>query len=164
MSERSRPVAVIAALTVAALMAATASAMVLTQHLRDEGPVASSIHWKTRPGPRYRVCFRLTKDDQVSVAVVDPEKRQVKVLANTPLRGGDTPHCFDWEGRGDSGAPVPPGRYHLQLTLRRANRVAVSGERLRIYGPNVNSGSSSDVKRVAPDGAPSRQAGDPRTP
>jgi flagellar hook assembly protein FlgD len=140
-SERSRPVAVIAALTVAALMAATAGAMVLTQHLRDEGPVASSIHWKTRPGPRYRVCFRLTKDDQVRVAVVDAERHQVKVLAVAPLGGGDTPHCFDWDGKGDSGQPVPPGRYHLQLTLRGADRVAVSGERLRIYGTNINSGT-----------------------
>jgi len=124
---------VIAALTVAMLLAATAGAMVLTQHLRDEGPVASSIHWKTRPGPRYRVCFRLTKDDRVQVAIVDDDDRRVKLLANRELAGGDTPHCFDWDGRGDSGQPVPPGRYHLQLSLDRADRVAVSGERLRIY-------------------------------
>jgi hypothetical protein len=128
-------VAVIATLTVAALLAASAGAMVLTQHLRDEGPVASSIHWKTRPGPRYRVCFRLTKEDRVRAAVVDPENRQVKLLADRELGGGDAPHCFDWDGRGDSGQPAPPGRYHLQLSLERADRVAVSGERLRIYGP-----------------------------
>ncbi len=134
MSERSRPVAAIAALTVAALLIATAGAMVLTQHLRDEGPVASSIHWKTRPGPRYRVCFRLTRDDQVRVAVVDPQNRQVSVLADAPLEGGDTPHCFDWDGTTGAGEPAPPGRYHLQLSLARADRVAVSGERLRIYG------------------------------
>jgi hypothetical protein len=132
-SARSRPVGVIAALTVAALLAASAGAMVLTQHLRDEGPVASSIHWKTRPGPRYRVCFRLTKDDRVRAAVVDTDERQVKLLSNGELRGGDTPHCFDWDGRGDSGDPVPPGRYHLELRLDEADRVAVSGERLRIY-------------------------------
>jgi hypothetical protein len=132
-SARSRPVGVIAALTVAALLAASAGAMVLTQHLRDEGPVASSIHWKTRPGPRYRVCFRLTKDDRVQAAVVDTDERQVKLLSNGELRGGDTPHCFDWDGRSDSGDPVPPGRYHLELRLDEADRVAVSGERLRIY-------------------------------
>lgn len=129
----SRAVGLIAALTVAVLLAATAGAMVLTQHLRDEGPVASSIHWKTRPGPRYRVCFRLTKDDRARVAIVDDDDRRVKLLANHELAGGDTPHCFDWDGRGDSGQRVPPGRYHLQLSLDRADRVAVSGERLRIY-------------------------------
>ena len=133
MSARSRPVAVIAALTVAVLLLATAGAMVLTQHLRDEGPVASSIHWKTRSGPRYRVCFRLTKDDRVRVTVVDFEERPVKLLADAPLRGGEAAHCFDWDGRSDSGEPVPPGRYLLRLTLQRADRVAVSGERLRIY-------------------------------
>lgn len=127
--------AVIAALTVAALMAATAGAILLTQHLRDEGPVASSIHWKTRSGPRYRVCFRLTNEDRVRVAVVDPEDRRVKLLADAELRGGDAPHCFDWDGRTDAGQPAPPGRYHLELGLERAERVAVSGERLRIYGP-----------------------------
>jgi hypothetical protein len=120
---------------VAALLVATAGAMVLTQHLRDEGPVASAIHWKTRPGPRYRVCFRLTKDDRVRVAVVDFEDRQVRLLAVAPLAGGDTPHCFDWDGRSGSGQLVPPGRYHLQLGLEDADRVAVSGERLRIYRP-----------------------------
>jgi hypothetical protein len=134
-SERSRPVAAIAAVTVALLLAATAGAMVLTQHLRDEGPVASSIHWKTRPGPRYRVCFRLTKGDQVRVAVVDPSERLVRVLADSPLAGGDTPHCFDWDGINDVGQPVPPGRYHLQLSLDDAGRTAISGERLRIYSP-----------------------------
>jgi hypothetical protein len=132
-SARSRPVAVIAALTVAALLASTAGAMVLTQHLRDEGPVASSIHWKTRSGPRYRVCFRLTRDDRVQVTVVDFEERPVRLLSDGPLRGGEAAHCFDWDGKSDSGEPVPPGRYLLQLTLEEADRVAVSGERLRIY-------------------------------
>jgi hypothetical protein len=132
-SERSRPVAVIAAFTVAALLVATAAAMIVTQHLRDEGPVASSIHWKTRPGPRYRVCFRLTKSDRVRVAVVDSDDRQVRLLAHAPLAGGDTPHCFDWNGTSGVGQPVPPGRYHLRLTLEQADRSAVSGERLRIY-------------------------------
>jgi hypothetical protein len=124
---------VIAAVTVALLLAATAGGMVLTQHLRDEGPVASSIHWKTRSGPRYRVCFRLTKSDQVRVAVVDPGDRVVRVLADSSLAGGDTPHCFDWDGSNAVGQPVPPGRYHLQLSLERADRVATSGERLRIF-------------------------------
>jgi hypothetical protein len=138
-SERSRPVAVIAALAIIALLLATAGSIVLTQHLRDEGPVASSIHWKTRSGPRYRVCFRLTKTDDVRVAVVDAEDRQVMLLADTPLAGGDTPHCFDWDGTGEGGQPVAPGRYHLQLALRDADRVAVSGERLVIHEPAPSS-------------------------
>jgi hypothetical protein len=119
--------------TVALLLAGTAAAMVLTQRLRHDGAVASSIHWKTRPGPRYRVCFRLTRDDTVQVAVVDPSDEIVRVLASAePLEGSDSPHCFDWNGEDAGGKPAPPGTYHLQLTLRDADRVAVSGERLTI--------------------------------
>jgi flagellar hook capping protein FlgD len=141
-SERSRPVAVIAALAVALLLAATAGAMVLTQHLRHEGPVASSIYWKVRPGPRYRVCFLLTRDDDVKVSVVDVAGDPVAVLSNGHLAGGDAPHCFPWDGKTAAGAPAPPGIYHLQLDLRRADRVAVSGEKVRIRTQN-KSGSSS---------------------
>jgi hypothetical protein len=126
--------------TVALLVAGTAAAIVLTQHLRHDGPVASAIHWKTRPGPRYRVCFRLTRDDTVQVAVVDSDDRVVRVLAPPEaLAGGDTAHCFGWDGRDDAGGPVPPGSYHLQLSLEDADRVAVSGERLTI----IESGTQS---------------------
>jgi hypothetical protein len=119
--------------TVALLLAGTAAAMVLTQHLRHDGPVASSIHWKTRPGPRYRVCFRLSRSDTVKVAVVDPADRVVRVLASDEtLTGSDTAHCFAWNGRDAAGSPVSPGSYHLQLTLQDADRTAVSGERLDI--------------------------------
>lgn len=126
----------ISAVTVALLLAGTAGAMVLTQHLRHDGPVASSIHWKTRPGPRYRVCFRLTRDDTVQVAVVDPADHVVRVLASADsLEGSDAPHCFAWNGTDAAGNPAPPGTYHLQLTLQDADRVAVSGERLTIPAP-----------------------------
>jgi FlgD Ig-like domain len=122
---------------VALLLAATAGAMVLTQDLRHDGPVASAIHWKTRPGPRYRVCFRLTRDDTVEVAVVDSADHLVRELADEPLTGSDSAHCFGWNGQDDAGNPAPPGTYHLQLTLREADRVAVSGERLTITAPGA---------------------------
>ena len=133
MSERSRSAVLISVLVVSLLMAATAGAIVLTQHLRDEGPVVSTIHWKTRPGPRYRICFLLTRDDHVKVAVVDFDDRQVRTLADQELQGGDTPHCFDWDARTSSGEPAPPGPYRLQLTLERADRTAVSGEHVTIH-------------------------------
>jgi FlgD Ig-like domain len=117
---------------VALLLSGTAAAIVVTQHLRDQGPVASSIYWKTRPGPRYRVCFLLSRDDKVRVSVVDFDNRQIRVLADTELEGGDDPHCFAWDGRTSSGEPAPPGPYHLQLSLERADRTAVSGEHVTI--------------------------------
>lgn len=133
MSERSRSAILISVLVVSLLMAATAGAIVLTQHLRDEGPVASSIYWKTRPGPRYKICFLLARDDHVKVAVVDFDDRQVRTLADEELQGGDAAHCFDWDARTSSGQPAPPGPYFLQLTLERADRTAVSGEHVTIH-------------------------------
>lgn len=123
----------IAALAVAALVAATGTAVVVTQHIRDEGPVASSIHWKRRPGPRYRACFRLTRSDVVEVSVVDSGGHSVRVLSpGEQLAGGDAAHCFDWDGRTAAGQPVPAGLYRLRLDLHHADRVAVSGEHVRI--------------------------------
>jgi hypothetical protein len=117
---------------VALLLAGTATAIVVAQHLRDEDPVASSIYWKTRPGPRYRVCFLLGRDDKVKVSVVDFSDRLIRVLADNDLQGGDDPHCFAWDGRTSSGQPAPPGPYHLRLSLERNDRTAVSGEHVTI--------------------------------
>ena len=123
----------IAAAVVAALLAGTATAMVVTQHLRDEGPVVSNIYFKIRPGPRYRACFLLTKSDTVEVAVVNSSDQVVRVLGEpSPLEGGSRPHCYDWDGRDSSGQPVPPDRYHLRVQLTQADRTAVSGEKIKI--------------------------------
>ena len=114
--------------------------MVVTQSLRDEGPVATSIHWKTRPGPRYRACFRLTRSDLVEVSVVDSADHVARVLTpGEQLRGGGAAHCFDWDGRTAAGQPVPPGLSRLRLDLREADRVAVSGERVRIPASGATS-------------------------
>ena len=122
----------IAAAVVAVLVAGTVAAMVFTQKARDRGPVAFNVKLKTKPG-RYRPCFRLTETDTVDVAIVDSEGRVVVMLADDqPLEGDEASHCFDWDGRGTNGDFPPPGRYRLQLTLREADRIATSGERLRI--------------------------------
>ncbi|HEY6636542.1 MAG TPA: hypothetical protein VIZ61_02575 [Solirubrobacterales bacterium] len=122
----------------ALLLAGTATAIVVTQHLRDQGPVASSIYWKIRPGPRYRVCFLTSRDDQVRVSVVDFSDRPIRILADSELQGGDDPHCFDWDGKTSSGQPAPPGPYHLQLSLERNDRTAVSGEHVTIRTGELN--------------------------
>jgi hypothetical protein len=134
-SERSRPAALIAALVVTLLLAGTAGAIVLTQHLRDEGPVVSNIFFKRPPG-RYRACFSLTRDDTVTVELVNEADRVVRVLARAqPLQSGSAKanaHCYDWDGTDDAGNAVPPGAYHLRFELQRADRVATSGEHIVI--------------------------------
>jgi hypothetical protein len=136
-SERSRSAVLISALVVSLLLAATAGAIVVTQHLRDEGPVVSSTRIK-KNGDGYRVCFQLTRDDTVGVAVVDPSDRLVRVLAPpAPLTGSDGApenmpkagaHCFDWDGTDAAGQAVPPGIYRMRLDLQQIDRVLIPGE------------------------------------
>lgn len=116
-------------------------AMVVTQHLRSEGPIASQIKLSVKPGPRYRICFQTPRDDTVGVALVDADERVVAVLAGEARLSGDpegrkkSAHCYDWDGRDAAGNPVPPGPYRLRLSLEDADRVAISGEKLRIPAP-----------------------------
>jgi flagellar hook assembly protein FlgD len=126
---------------VALLLTATAAAIVETQHLRDQGPVVSSTKLKARPDGTYRVCFRLTRDDTVQVAVVNAADQQVRVLAAAaPLKGSDSApdapkggaHCFDWDGTDASGRPVPAGVYRMRLSFQRADRVLIPGEHVTI--------------------------------
>jgi hypothetical protein len=119
----------------------TVAAMVVTQSLRSEGPVASDVRLKVNPD-EYRACFRLQRDDTVDVAMVRFEDGSVvRVLAaNQSLEARDedddsdkaSAHCFDWDGLDAEGQPAGPGRYRLRLHLEEADRVATSGERLRI--------------------------------
>ncbi len=130
----------LAAICVAALVLGTIAAMVVTQRLRKEGPIATDIRLKTKPD-EYRACFRMPRDDTVDVAIVDSSGRVVRVLASgVELDGGPrgaedskrTAHCFDWDGTDRDGAAVAPGLYRLQLSLAAADRVAISGEKLRV--------------------------------
>ena len=137
MSERSRSAALISALAVGALVIATAVAIVVTQHLRDAGAVVSSTRFKTRPDGTYRVCFQLTRDDTVQVAVVNGGDQLVRVLAQSARLTGsdsapDTPkagaHCFDWDGNDASGRRASAGVYRMRLTLASVGRTLTPGE------------------------------------
>jgi hypothetical protein len=136
-SERSRSVVLISTLVVSLLLAATAAAIVITQHVRDEGPVVSNIFFKRRPAERSRACFSLTRDDMVTVSLVNASDQVVRVLGRAqPLNGGPEKadaHCYEWDATDDAGKPVPPGPYRLKFELEKADRTAISGEHLVIH-------------------------------
>jgi hypothetical protein len=136
-SERSRSVVLISALVVSLLLAATAAAIVVTQHVRDLGPVVTSTRIKKGGHGGYRVCFQQTRDDTVQVAVVDESDRVVRVLAPAAqLTGSDSSpdvakagaHCFDWDGTNSAGQPVPAGVYRMRLSFQDLDRVLTPGE------------------------------------
>jgi len=62
--------------------------------------------------------------DQVPPGIEDPDARK-KATAN----------CFDWDGRDDSGDPVPRGAYRLSLTRVSDGLELISGEKLRVSEP-----------------------------
>ena len=137
MSERSRSAVLISTLVVSLLLVATAAAIVVTQHVRDEGPVVSSTLIKKHGSGGYRVCFQQTRDDTVQVAVVDASDQLVRVLAQAATLTGsnsapDTAkagaHCFDWDGTNSAGQRVPPGVYRMRLSFQRLDRVLIPGE------------------------------------
>jgi hypothetical protein len=144
-NERSRSAVLISIVVVSLLLAGTAGAIVVTQHLRDEGPVVSSTRIKKGGHGHYRICFKLTRDDTVQVAVIDASDRVVRVLAqDAPLTGSDsaaddTPkagaHCFNWDGTNAAGRPAPPGVYRMRLRFDRIDRVLIPGEHRTIGVP-----------------------------
>jgi hypothetical protein len=144
-NERSRSAVLISIVVVSLLLAGTAGAIVVTQHLRDEGPVVSSTRIKKGAHGHYRVCFKLTRDDTVQVAVVDASARVVRVLAQDAFLTGsdsaadDTPkagaHCFNWDGTNAAGQPVPPGVYRMRLQFDRIDRVLIPGEHRTVGVP-----------------------------
>jgi hypothetical protein len=147
-SERSRSAVLISALVVSLLLAATAAAIVVTQHVRDQGPVVSQTRIKKHPGGGYRVCFQQTRDDTVQVAVIDDSDEVVRILAPAAvLTGSDSApdtakagaHCFDWDGTDEAGQRVPPGVYRMRLTFQRLDRVLIPGEHRTItpQGPGT---------------------------
>jgi hypothetical protein len=125
----------IAAVTVAALVAGSVAALSVNQKLRRDGPVARSIKFERvgpgRPGGRpVRVSFRLTETDTVAVEVVDEAGSLTRVLSPPRrLEGDDTRHRFRWRQDTEQGEPAEPGPYRLRLRLEDADRVATSGER-----------------------------------
>jgi len=111
----------------------TVAAIVVTQEVRKDGAVASNIRLKTKPEGRYRVCFRLTRTDDIKVDLVNSDGELIRNLAEDELAGGDKAHCYDWDGLTDAGQEATPGIYRARLTLEEADRVATSGERLRVH-------------------------------
>jgi hypothetical protein len=126
---------------VAVFLAGIAAGMVLTQHLRSEGPVVSRITFKAKPGPSYRVCFQTPRDDRFDVVLVDVDGDPVRELATgVELEGDPSPdkssaNCFDWDGRDQGGDPAPRGNYRLALVLYGEERTVVSGEKLIVRDP-----------------------------
>lgn len=59
--------------------------------------------------------FALPRPVEATVAVLDPAGAVVRSLIDGKLDGGE--HACAWDGRDDSGRPVPSGTYVLRLVV-----------------------------------------------
>lgn len=88
------------------------------------------------PGETATVEFTTTVDDsRADVLITDTEDRQVRSLAlGTALAAG--PQRFSWDGTGDDGEPVAPGRYGLRVILGEQGRDIKPPGRIEVLGPS----------------------------
>jgi hypothetical protein len=109
---------------VAALLAATATAFAVTEHLKLEDSPVIRTTFAARFSPKLveeRIGFRLRREEDISLDIADSNGRIVKHAVGSGVFG-PAYHQFAWDGRDDSGRIVPDGTYRVQLTLKDENR------------------------------------------
>jgi len=123
---------------VAALLAATAIAFVVTERLKltPTPIVGTSVDKIFSPvcecgTDTATITFRLRRRDVVSVSVVDSGGTPVRELARDQVaaRGRVT---FFWDGRDDGGRLVPEGEYRPRIELRRERRTITMPNPIRV--------------------------------
>jgi hypothetical protein len=109
---------------VAALLAATATAFAVTEHLKLEDSPVIRTTFAARFSPKLveeRIGFRLRREEDISLDIADSKGTIVKHAVGSGVFGAAY-HQFAWDGRDDSGQIVPDGTYRVQLTLKDENR------------------------------------------
>lgn len=152
----------VAPVAFAVLVAATVGAFFVTQRLKRTPPVVQSVQRSPVFSPNGdgrkdvgRLSFRLKRDDDVTVSIVDADGSSVRGLADSrPVRAYRR-LSLQWDGRTDEGARAPDGLYRARVGLRHQGRsVLIPGSmRLDVTPPRPV------VTSVAPDIFPERGRG-----
>jgi hypothetical protein len=116
-------------LLVLVLLAATATAFVVTEDLKLEpDPLAlPRVDATFSPVCRCdqqtaRIAFRLRRSDMLTLTIADENGRVVRTLLNeAQFRPGN--HQFGWDGRDETGKIVPEGSYRPRVELQKLGRV-----------------------------------------
>lgn len=114
----------------AVLVVATVGTFFAAQALKTEVPVVLRFAAQPRHispnGDRVRdaarVGFDLSEPAEASLSVIDSEGRPVREIFGERRLAGDTKHRFAWNGRDDTGRPVPDGAYRLRVVRRKQGR------------------------------------------
>jgi hypothetical protein len=116
-------------LLVLVLLAATATAFVVTEDLKLEpDPLAlPRVDATFSPVCRCdqqtaRIAFRLRRSDMLTLTIADENGRVARTLLNeAQFRPGN--HQFGWDGRDETGKIVPEGSYRPRVELQKLGRV-----------------------------------------
>jgi hypothetical protein len=128
-------------LLVGGLLVATATAFVVTEHLKlEESPVlgtqidslVSPVCTRCPPNAHEaRIGFRLRREEDIRLDIVDSAGSIVRHGVGSGVFG-QAFHTFAWDGRGDSGRVVPDGVYTVQLTLEDEERTFEFPDEIRV--------------------------------
>lgn len=87
-------------------------------------------------GPELELSFFVREsDDHAVVAIVDGEEKVVRTLDPDVALVAEREVDFSWDGLTDAGAPVPPGRYRLAVTLPAHDREMIWPQRITVGSP-----------------------------
>lgn len=118
----------LAAVLVAVLMAATVGAFMLTEHAKLERALVASTRVDKTFSPvcgcRQRIAhigFRLLRRTRTIVSVVNAAGRAVTTLVSA-RQLGPGPVRLVWDGRGNTGANLPDGRYFPDVDFPKLHR------------------------------------------
>lgn len=139
---------------VVGLLGGSAAAFAVTERLKlERSPIFATQVGKvvSSSGRRVKIDFRLRKADNLSVAIVDSRDQVVRALVSSHhVVAG--PQKLNWNGRDDSGSPVPDGVYKPRVHLASAHRtillpnpivvdtkvpqISLSGRNLTVVSPD----------------------------
>jgi hypothetical protein len=120
----------------ALLVVATVGAFFLTTRLKRSAPIVEGLTFARYLSPNddgrhefVDIGFRIKRSDEVTVLLVSEQGDEVRTLTrDVSLPRGR--HRFRWDGRLDSGALAPDGKYRVRVGLRGQGRTVTSPRRL----------------------------------
>jgi FlgD Ig-like domain len=141
---------------VVGLLGGSAAAFAVTERLKlERSPIfATRVGKVVSPvsGRRVPIDFRVRKADDLSVAIVDRNDDVVRALVPSHhVRPG--PQQLTWNGRDDSGSPVPDGIYRPRVHLAGEHRTILMPSPIAVdtKDPHISLTRTS-LKVVSPDG------------
>jgi hypothetical protein len=143
------------AVLVVGLLGGSAAAFAVTERLKlERSPIFGTRVGKVvspDSGRRVKIYFRLRKADSLSLAIVDSHDDVVRAFNSHHTRAGLKK--YRWNGRDDSGSPVPDGTYKPRVHLSSDHRTILLPNPILVdtKAPHISLVRTS-LQVVSPDG------------